>query len=87
MKKLTPNKLRVFAGLVNSDGWVDVSQLEHLTGVHRDAINKYLRAWTKENLLLRDDTFQAYLYRLADDHQQNPLGKVLAAGLTKMVLK
>lgn len=79
--KITPNRLKVFEFLLNSDTWVDINQIAHHTGVRPNVANRYLLIWTRENLVVRNDTFFAYLYRLADDYQKIPLGDKLATGL------
>lgn len=79
--KLTQNRLKVFEFIKSLGTWVDINQIAHHTGVNTSVANRCLLAWTKEGLLVRNDMFQAYLYRLAEGYEQTPLGKELIAGL------
>lgn len=79
--KLTLNRLKVFQFIKNSSSWVNINQVTHHTGVNTSVANRCLLAWTKEGLLVRNDMFHAYLYRLAEGYEQTPLGKELTTGL------
>jgi DNA-binding IclR family transcriptional regulator len=79
--KLTLNRLKIFEFFKNSGTWVDVHKITHHTGVNTSVVNKCLRAWVEEEVLVRNDTFHAYLYRLADEYEQRSTGKKLATAL------
>lgn len=79
--RLTAKNVRVLAFIKNSSTWVDTHQIVHHTGVDISAVNRSLRIWTKEGLVVRNEMFQGYLYRLAEDFEQLPLGEKLATAL------
>lgn len=79
--KLTLNGLKIFEFVKNSGTWFDVDQITHHTGVDTSAVGRWLRSWTKEGLLIRNDSFQAYLYKLAEEYEKLPIGEKLDTAL------
>lgn len=79
--KLTENRLRVFEFIRDSNRWLDVNQIAHHTSFSHSLVSRCVRSLAKEGVVVKDDTFPAYLYRIADGHEQTPLTKQLEAGL------
>lgn len=80
--KVTLNRLKIFEFIKNSGTrWLSISQIAHHTGVDASGVNKCLLLFTKAGLVVRNEMFHAYLYRLEEGHENHPLGKELAAAL------
>lgn len=79
--KLTENRLKVFAFIRDTDCWLDVNQIAHHCGVSQSLVSRSVRVLAKEGVVARNDKFSAYLYRIADQYKETPLGKELATGL------
>ena len=81
LMKLTLNGLKVFEFVKHSGTWVGVDEIIHHTGVNINAANRWLQIWTKQGLMSRNDTFRAYLYRLAEEYENTQMGEKVDTAL------
>lgn len=60
---------------------IKLRRVTHHCGVSQSLVSRSVRVLAKEGVVARNDKFPAYLYRIADQHKETPLGKELATGL------